>query len=227
MRNLFMLEELVKDFGRAVNADKHKLMKGTTTFPAVNFSCAGNISAWTAAGEYHGNGRGRDPQLGTGCTAESFAESSRRQLLKRESKKRVYRFTLAQPLSFVEDDIIVIKQFQDTLLKVFYSEDSQRRRRMSSRVRTLTNSVPLITLGKLMPCTRFHTTYCHTSTHSILSYQYTLHTVIPVHTPYFSIILLYCSTELELPCLTGERRLFPCIKLKDSACPAELPRWLS
>ena len=35
------------------------------------------------------------------------------------------------------------------------------------------------------------------------------------------------NTEIELPCLSGERRLCLCITFKDSACPAELPQWLS
>ena len=35
------------------------------------------------------------------------------------------------------------------------------------------------------------------------------------------------STETELTCLSGERRLCLCITFKDSAYPAELPRWLS
>ena len=33
--------------------------------------------------------------------------------------------------------------------------------------------------------------------------------------------------EVEYPCLSGERRHLPCIYFKDSARPAELPRWLS
>ena len=32
------------------------------------------------------------------------------------------------------------------------------------------------------------------------------------------------TTEIELPCPSGERRPLPCINFKDSACPAELPR---
>ena len=35
------------------------------------------------------------------------------------------------------------------------------------------------------------------------------------------------SAEVEYPCLSGERRHLPCINFKDSARPAELPRWLS
>lgn len=155
----------MRDFGRVVKTDK--LMGDTTAlFPAVNFSCAGNIFAWTAAGEYHGNGQRRDPQLGTCCSAESFADSSRRERLRHEDKKYVYRFTLAQPLSFIEDDIVVIKQHKKTVLKVFYSEDGQRRRRMPQQSpESLTNSIPLITFGKFKPSTRFHTTCCHI-THS-------------------------------------------------------------
>ena len=34
-------------------------------------------------------------------------------------------------------------------------------------------------------------------------------------------------TEMEQPCLSGKRRICPCITSKDLACPAELPRWLS
>ena len=34
-------------------------------------------------------------------------------------------------------------------------------------------------------------------------------------------------TPVEYPCLSGERRHLPCINFKDSARPAELPRWLS
>ena len=33
------------------------------------------------------------------------------------------------------------------------------------------------------------------------------------------------STEIELPCSSGKRQLCLCIIIKDSACPAELPRW--
>ena len=36
-----------------------------------------------------------------------------------------------------------------------------------------------------------------------------------------------CNAEVEYPCLSGERRHLPCINFKDSARPAELPRWLS
>ena len=44
--------------------------------------------------------------------------------------------------------------------------------------------------------------------------------------------MMYCrsataNAEVEYPCLSGERRHLPCINFKDSACPAELPRWLS
>lgn len=169
----------MRDFGRAVKTDK--LMRGTTAFPAVNFSCAGDIFAWTAAGNSRSDG-GDIPQLGTcgqPCPRESrvsFARSSRSELLRCKGMKCVHRFTLAQPLSFVENDILVIKQSQD-LLEVFYSKDRQRRRRMPSRVRTLTNNVPLITLGKLMSSIRFHTPYCHTSTHSIRQY-YSLTSVL-------------------------------------------------
>ena len=35
------------------------------------------------------------------------------------------------------------------------------------------------------------------------------------------------STEIELPCLSGKRRLCLYITFEDSACPAELPWWLS
>ena len=35
------------------------------------------------------------------------------------------------------------------------------------------------------------------------------------------------NAEVEYPCLSGERRHLPCINFKDSARPAELPRWLS
>ena len=38
---------------------------------------------------------------------------------------------------------------------------------------------------------------------------------------------LLLNAEVEYPCLSGERRHLPCINFKDSACPAELPRWLS
>ena len=35
------------------------------------------------------------------------------------------------------------------------------------------------------------------------------------------------NAEVEYPCLSGVRRHLPCINFKDSARPAELPRWLS
>ena len=35
------------------------------------------------------------------------------------------------------------------------------------------------------------------------------------------------NAEVEYPCLSGERHHLPCINFKDSARPAELPRWLS
>ena len=38
---------------------------------------------------------------------------------------------------------------------------------------------------------------------------------------------LLLNAEVEYPCLSGERRHLPCINFKDSARPAELPRWLS
>ena len=46
---------------------------------------------------------------------------------------------------------------------------------------------------------------------------------------YMCVMLLHhvCNAEVEYPCLSGERRHLPCINFKDSARPAELPRWLS
>ena len=38
---------------------------------------------------------------------------------------------------------------------------------------------------------------------------------------------VHVHAEVEYPCLLGERRHLPCINFKDSARPAELPRWLS
>ena len=84
MRDLFMAEELVRDFGRAMNMDR-KLMKNTASFfPAVNFSCTGSIFAWTAAGNFR-DGQDDVPQLGTcsqPCSGESevsFGTSSQNQ----------------------------------------------------------------------------------------------------------------------------------------------------
>ncbi len=38
---------------------------------------------------------------------------------------------------------------------------------------------------------------------------------------------LLLNAEVKYPCLSGERHHLPCINFKDSARPAELPRWLS
>ena len=40
---------------------------------------------------------------------------------------------------------------------------------------------------------------------------------------YMYIMYMYYPNELELPCLTGERRPLHCITFKDSACAAGLP----
>ena len=40
-------------------------------------------------------------------------------------------------------------------------------------------------------------------------------------------VRVHVYAEVEYPCLSGERRHLPCINFKDSARPAELPRWLS
>ena len=45
---------------------------------------------------------------------------------------------------------------------------------------------------------------------------------------YFVHVQVYMlNAEVEQPCLSGERRHLPSTNFKDSACPAELPRWLS
>ena len=160
MRDLFMAEELVRDFGRAVNTNK-LMGRATAVFPAVTFSCAGSITAWTAAGNFR-NRQDDVPQLGTcsqPCSSESevsFGASSQNQSERlrcggKGGEKCVYQFTLEQLLHFVENDTVVIKQPKHTLLEVFYSGGRERRRRMPQQsLRQLTNSVPLITFGKLM-----------------------------------------------------------------------------
>ena len=40
-------------------------------------------------------------------------------------------------------------------------------------------------------------------------------------------VYVLLNAEVEYPCLSGEKRHLPCINFKDSARPAELPRWLS
>ena len=48
-------------------------------------------------------------------------------------------------------------------------------------------------------------------------YMYRVHVHVHVHV----------HVMVEYPCLSGERCHLPCINFKDSARPAELPRWLS
>ena len=182
MRDLFMAEELVRDFGRAVNTNK--LMGRTpAVFPAVTFSCTGSISAWTAAGNFRKQ-QNDVPQLGTcsqPCSSESkvsFNASSRRERLGCERKKCVYQFTLEEPLRFAENDTVVIKQPQHTLLEVFYSGGGDRRRRMPQQLQQLTNSVPLITFGQFMLSTRLHTTSSHITTAQL---PYILQYYIPMY----------------------------------------------
>ena len=60
---------------------------------------------------------------------------------------------------------------------------------------------------------------CSTSDKHICTHVYTY--------MYMYMYVYMCTTEMELPCPSGERCPLAYINFKDSACPAELPQWLS
>ena len=72
----------------------------------------------------------------------------------------------------------------------------------------------------------------HVHAHVYLYMLITVNTYVPSSTGTQSVLeTRQCKATtcapVEYPCLSGERRHLPCINFKDSARPAELPRWLS
>ena len=152
---LFMSERLVRDLGRTLQ--ERSEVRGTMSFPRLNFTCGGSISGWTAVGK-----RSKKPMLpkllacsGSLCTRKSSSTAEGSPVCG-SSDNCVYRFTLNPQLRFETNEFLGIQQPGMSKLRVFYSLDANtmRAKRMpmppppKNAVAVSTGSVPFVHLGE-------------------------------------------------------------------------------
>ena len=156
MVDLLMSAETVREYGVVLPAMTTRLAEGTHVFRAINFTCDGNITAWTAAGRCHTKpNRMSHPELQI-CNEEMDCSTSNNNVLPPiqhdgDNNNCVYRYQLAPPLPFRNGSNIAIVQpkHSRSRLEVFHNrEEDVRERRMPHPSNSLTG-VPLIHIGNI------------------------------------------------------------------------------
>ena len=150
--DLLMSAEAVREYGVVLSAlTTRRLAKGTNVFRAINFTCNGNITTWTAAGKCHTKpNRISHPELQI-CNEEMDCSTSNNALplIAQDGDKCVYRYQLTPPLPFRNGNNIAIVQPKHSRLEVFHNgEEDMRERRMPHSSNSLTG-VPLIHIGNI------------------------------------------------------------------------------